>query len=217
MEAAVRDALERLRRHPTRFRNFYDKLRRDFHRTARRQWPLSREDEIDEAVNEACVALFSENKGNFVADSTTTNDPFAFEVALTRYLVGASRFKLLTLLGKRIEIEALQVPLPDEDEEHDDVIDKMLSKEGAATDRHTLFASPEDSVEQQQRRHILERCLKTLSSLARETISLALRGHNDIEIQTHMGASSAVTIRRRVSEAKRLLIDCARKARGEDA
>lgn len=208
MDRAVRESIERLRRQPARFRCFYDKLRRDFHRLARRSYSWAYDAEIDESLNDAFVALFSQNKGDFSAASQILRDPLAFETALAAYLIGAGRFKLLSRLRERAKQEDREVPLDDEGESRLDRPDTVREAAWPDTDP---FPTPEDSHEQTRRARILARCMEKLTVLARQTFALALRGYTDVEIQARVGSSSTVAVRRRVSETKTLLIDCARR------
>jgi DNA-directed RNA polymerase specialized sigma24 family protein len=212
MDRAVRESLERLRRQPARFRRFYDKLRRDFHRLARRSYSWAYDTEIDESLNDAFVALFVQNKGEFSTAPQIVSDPLAFETALAAYLIGAGRFKLLTRLRERAKREDHERPLDDDGEILSGHAD--TAPDAAWSDAEP-FPTPEDSHEQTRRARILARCMEKLTVLARQTIALALRGYTDVEIQARIGSTSAVAVRRRVSETKALLIDCARQGAQE--
>lgn len=212
MDRAVREGIERLRRQPARFRRFYDKLRRDFHRLARRGYSWAYDSEIDESLNDAFVALFIQNKGEFSVTPQLVNDPLAFETALAAYLIGSARFKLLDRLRERGKQEDREVPF---DDDADSLSGKSDTPHDAAWPDADPFPTPEDNHEQTRRARILARCMEKLTVLARQTIALALRGYTDVEIQARVGSSSAVAVRRRVSETKAMLIDCARQGTQE--
>lgn len=212
MNRAVREWIERLRRQPARFRRFYDKLRRDFHRLARRSYSWAYDSEIDESINDAFVALFIQNKGEFSVTPQIANDPLAFETALAAYLIGSARFKLLDRLRERGKQEDREVPFDDDAGNPSGQPDTAGDTAWQDADP---FPTPEDNHEQTRRARILARCMEKLTVLARQTIALALRGYTDVEIQARVGSSSAVAVRRRVSETKAMLIDCARQGTQE--
>lgn len=75
--------------------------------------------------------------------------------------------------------------------------------------RDEFAESPEAQTFWNRRMQMLDECMNKLAILARETFALALRGYTDMEIIAQMGGGSAVSIRRRISDAKERVSKCA--------
>ncbi|SMG12538.1 sigma-70 family RNA polymerase sigma factor [Paraburkholderia susongensis] len=201
MDHGASTAIGQLLAHRERFHDFFMLLRKGFFRLARRRFPWARDFDIEESLHEALVAVLQQ-RGNFSVPANELDDHPAFEARLAAYVRAAALNKLTDRMDK-LGHEVKTLVRIDQDERPGDLLDALLADAGYVAD------TPEDHLRHARRLEILGRCLRQLTSLARQTIELALRGHTDVEIQQRTGAGSAVAVRRRVSETKNVLMRCA--------
>ncbi|WP_322009418.1 hypothetical protein [Paraburkholderia sp. J12] len=204
MTLDVLDDLATLRNDTARFEAFYHGLRRRFHRGCRVAVPWAGEDEIESTLTDTLIEIVLERRGRFAFDAGKS----AFEEALAAYVLAAARNNLMSLLARR----GTETRLFDSVE--------RLEALGESIDGHVMRererpATPEQQAHARQRASIMEACLQKLTALARQTLSLALRGYTDQEIVVRLGGASAVSVRRRIFDAKSRVTECAEAALGD--
>ncbi|MFL9883665.1 hypothetical protein PQR66_11550 [Paraburkholderia agricolaris] len=201
MAQNVLDDFTALRNDNARFDAFYTALRRRFLRGCRISTPWANEDEIEGTLTDTLIEIVLERRGRFFYDPQKS----AFEDALAVYVLAAARNNLMNALSRR-GFEAKLFDSVERLEALGDAIEPQLAQE---RDRP---ATPEQHAHARQRASVMERCLQKLTALARQTLALALRGYTDQEILARLGGASAVSIRRRVFDAKSRVAECAEQA-----
>jgi DNA-directed RNA polymerase specialized sigma24 family protein len=203
MAVTALDDLAALRDDTARFESFYNGLRRRFHRSCRIRLPWAGEDEIDGALSDTLIEIVLERRGRFAFDDRNST----FEDALTTYVLAAARNNLMNVLTRRGQ----ESRLFDSVERLEALGENMEPQFAYERDRP---ATPEQQAQERQRTSAMEDCLRKLPALARQTLSLALRGYRDEEILARLGGASAVSVRRRVFDAKSRVAECTERTLG---
>ncbi|QBQ99512.1 sigma-70 family RNA polymerase sigma factor [Paraburkholderia pallida] len=190
-----------------RFEPFLHKACAVFYKYARSEYRWSLREDMEDAWQAAVTDVFVEKPHNFRLSEEGAASPGEFEGALGRYLGKVAANKLATRLrsvGKGMQrvqsFEEMLARCPD--------LDRFMHETG-----HTAPAADEEA-ERLAMRRVLDTCLAKLSARVRETFKLALLGYSDVEIQAMTSSGSASAIRRRVSEAKMLVVACVRNKWG---
>lgn len=204
MALDVLDDLAALRDDTARFEAFYTALRRRFHRACRISAPWASEDEIEGTLTDTLIEIVLERRGRFAFDPEKS----AFEDALAAYVLAAARNNLMNALSRR----GLEVKLFDSVERLEALGDGIEPRLAHERERP---ATPEQEAHARERASVMERCLQRLTALARQTLALALRGFTDQEILSRLGGASAVSVRRRIFDAKTRVAECAEQTLGE--
>lgn len=194
----TREQLDDLRCNTKRFASLYSALRQRVFRLGGRYRPYANEGMLEDACSDAIMLIVVQHQGHFEADA----DAGRFDDALLGYLYQAAHNKLLTALHKDSRArELFFTPTSHDVDGNSPAIDpvEQAPDPGAAPDEET------EAVEQSR---LVHECLDALSDLARDTFKLALRGFNDQEIQRLLKVASPATVRRRVHDAKMLMMAC---------
>ncbi|ABO55032.1 hypothetical protein LA345_12805 [Burkholderia vietnamiensis] len=204
MALDVLDDLTALRDDTARFEAFYTTLRRRFHRACRFSAPWASEDEIEGTLTDTLIEVVLERRGRFAFDPSKST----LEEALAAYVLAAARNNLMNALSRR----GLEIKLFDSVERLEALGEGVEARLAHERERPM---TPEQEAHARERSRVMERCLQRLTALARQTLALALRGFTDQEILTRLGGASAVSVRRRIFDAKSRVADCASQTLGE--
>lgn len=199
MLARTRQQLDTLRQDTKRFVALYSALRQRVFRLGGHYRPYANEAILEDACSDAIMLVVIQHQGGFEADDSS---PEHFDDALLGYLYRAAHNKLLTALRKDSRArELFFTPTSDASDENPSVNSPLerVADPGAKPDEEAVAA---------QQARLVHECLEALSQLARDTFKLALRGFNDREIQQALNVASPATVRRRVHDAKNLMMAC---------
>lgn len=193
--------------HSSRFRPFVNTLRRKFACRVRYRFPWIDDADLWDAWQSGLLAVL-EAPGRISMASEDAADAARFEARLGAYLLGAAYKQALTRLraaGK----DSLRMTSLDVLREDEALFDKLLFELGE------VEPGPEAQMQLARRRRAVEQCIARLTELARTTFLMALTGAKDVAIQKDTNAGSAVSVRRRISEAKSRVIACVEKKTGD--
>ncbi|HET7268057.1 MAG TPA: hypothetical protein VFJ15_08115 [Oleiagrimonas sp.] len=194
----------------------YRRVQVGVRKTAPRTSAKATGDMISQACHDVIVDSLVLHKGHFHCHDC---DPDVFDDKLAGYLVKAAINRILSAerkhaihdyrFGERVDDGSGQTPTdgkrqtspphspwrPDSDQLH---VKSLLTGD-------SLTAAD------QQRAALLSDCINRLTDMARKTYELALTGSNDHDIQAELDVASASTVRRRVHDAHKKVIDCVQR------
>lgn len=192
MDQGASIAIRQLLADRDQFRAFFLALRKDVFRGARRRFPWVRDADVEACLHDAMLGAL-EGRSDFAVPPDARDDSTRLAAHLGAHVRSATTQRLIERLVRAGHAIRIDTEYPD------DPLDRLLAQAGHAS----MLA---DSVDRERRVRIVGECLQRLPELARQTIGLALRSCSDTEIQVSTGAGSAIAARRRVSEAKNLLV-----------
>lgn len=199
MLAHTRQQLDTLRQDTRRFAAIYSALRQRVFKSSGRFRPYVNEAMLEDACSDAIMSVVVQHQGGFEVDAPGSAQ---FDDALLGYLFRAAQNHLMTSLRRDTRARDLFfTPTPrtaDDDSKSADPLEHAVDP----------AATPDETVAASEQSRLVHECLQALSELARDTFKLALRGFNDVEIQTALKVASPATVRRRVHDAKNLMMAC---------
>lgn len=199
MLAHTRQQLDNLRQDSRRFAAIYSALRQRVFRLGGRFRPYANEAMLEDACSDAVMSVVVQHRGGFDADAS---NPAQFDDALIGYLYQAARNQLVTALRKDTRARELFFTATSRESDDDSPAADPLEHVADPGD------TPDETAAVSEQSRLVHECLQALSELARDTFKLALRGFNDVEIQQALKVASPATVRRRVHDAKNLMMAC---------
>lgn len=199
MLAHTRQQLDSLRQDTRRFAAIYAALRQHVFRLGGRFRPYANEAMLEDACSDAIMSVVVQHQGGFESDAS---DPAQLDNALLGYLFRAAQNQLMTSLRKDARArELFFTTTPRNADDDSPAIDPVAQCADPG-------ATPDETTAASEQSRLVHECLDALSALARDTFKLALRGFNDLEIQQALKVASPATVRRRVHDAKNLMMAC---------